>query len=195
VDRTLREVLDQFDALVRHDRKSDHTGYLRARLSEDWPEDDARTLRLLLRGELQRLARYKEAERLLLEEVEREPNEPFHSLCLAEHFHYFDVDLAKALEHVGVAITKARSDGKFLYQGLGTQARLAIETKSWPLLEQTLREMASYEHRAGDVDVFPETDFLSRIPEGVIDPGAIADYEARVKYLRSIGYSTLQGPA
>jgi hypothetical protein len=155
--------------------------------------DEARILRSERVAELQLRGKYAEAEALLLAEVDREPLEPFHSLSLAEHFHYYDVDLSRSLDCLAQAIAKARLDGKFMYQALGTQARIAIEIRDWNLLEVTLRDLASYEHTPGKADVFPETDFLSRIPAGSVSPEAIDAYVRRVEYLRSIGYSTLHG--
>jgi hypothetical protein len=144
-------------------------------------------------GELHRHSRYTEAERLLQAEVEREPSEPFHSLSLAEHFHYYDVDLTRSLGHISQAIAKAKADGKFMYQSLGVQARLSLETQNWPLLEETLHDLATYEHTPGNADVFPESDFLPLIPAGVISAQAVAAYVQRVEHLRAIDYSTMYG--
>ncbi len=60
-------------------------------------------------------------------------------------------------------------------------------------MAETLAELASYQHEAGNVDVFPETDFLKRIPQGVVDARLIDAYKARVEHLRALGYSTLYG--
>lgn len=175
------------------DSASDLSSHIKALLSQDWSLEEAFTLRCELVGELQRRGRNREAEVLLQAEVAREPNEPFHSLSLAEHFHYYDVDLQRSLSHIKQAIGKAKADGKFMYQALGVQARLAVEIRDWPLLEETLRDLAAYEHAPGNVDVFPETDFLKRIPSGVVAPEAIASYVRRVEYLRSMNYSTMHG--
>jgi hypothetical protein len=126
--------------------------------------------------------------------VEREPNEPFYSLSLAEHFHYYDVDLQRSLAHVANAITKAKADGKFLYQALGVQARLCVETGNWSLLESTLVHLTLYEHTPGNADVFPETDFIARIPAEAVPDYIVKQYKDRVSYLQSIGYSTIFGP-
>ena len=141
------------------------------------------------------LGRADEALQVLQEQVERKPEEPFYLLCLAEHFHYHQVDLARAKDQIGDAILKAKANGTFVYQSLAVQARLAIETQDWPLLSETLIELTCYEHRAGNVDVFPESEFLARIPEGVVKPNLIDAYEARVAHLKSIGYSTIHGAA
>ena len=175
------------------DRARDLSGHIKALLSQEWSPEEAFALRCQLVGEFHLRDRNREAELLLQAEVEREPNEPFHSLSLAEHFHYYDVDLQRSLSHIKQAIAKANVDGKFMYQALGVQARLAVETQDWPLLEETLLALAAYEHTPGNVDVFPETDFLKRIPSGVVAPDAIASYVRRVEHLRSMNYSTMRG--
>ena len=189
-----------FDAIVRElrsmrkaDRVRDLSGHIQNLLSQALSPEELFGLRCELVGELRYHGRYSDAEAVLRGEVEREPSEPFHSLSLAEHFHYYDVDLPRSLEFVAEAIAKAKSDGKFLYQALGVQARLAIELQNWPLLEATLRELTSYNHTPGNVDVFPETDFLQRIPPGVVPASVVGAYGRRVEYLRSTGYSTIYG--
>jgi hypothetical protein len=175
------------------DRARDLSAHIQSLLSQAWSPEELFALRCELVGELHRHGRYGEAEAVLRAEVDREPTEPFHSLRLAEHFQYYEIDLLRSLAFVRQAIAKARSDGKFMYQALGVQARLAIEVQDWPLLEVTLRDLASYEHTPGNADVFPETDFLPRIPAGVVAPSAIEAYARRLEHLRSIGYSTMYG--
>ncbi len=190
---SLEAALTELRSLRKENRDRDLSSHIETMLRQRWPEDDASVLRGELVGELHRHDRLVEAEALLRAEIEREPSEPFHSLALAEHFHYYDVNLSESLGHVAHAITKAASDGKFMYQALGVQARLAIETQDWPLLEATLVMLATYEHAPGDVDVFPEMDFVSRIPAGAVAAEALSSYLLRVEHLRSINYSTLHG--
>jgi hypothetical protein len=180
-------------AMRTQDGTRDLSSHIEGLLRQSWSEHDAAALRGELIAELHRHDRLVEAEALLRTEVGREPTEPYHSLCLAEHFHYYDVDLSKSLKQVAEAVSKAEADGKFLYQALGAQARLAIETKDWSLLESTLIKLATYDHIPGKVDVFPEADFLSRVPSGVAAE-AMAVYIERLEHLRSIGYSTMYGP-
>jgi hypothetical protein len=189
----LRQVLEELRAMRRADHSRDLSTHIEAILSQEWPSEESYTLRLELIGELHLHNRNREAEAMLHAEVEREPLEPFHSLLLAEHFHYYDVNLQRSLHYVAHAVSKAKSDGKFMYQALGVQARLAIATQQWPLLDATLQRLAEYEHTPGNADVFPETDFLPRIPLGAVSPQVIASYVERVEHLRSIGYSTLYG--
>lgn len=192
--QSLEAVFREFRSLRQEDRGRDLTSHITALLLRPWDEDEARALRGELIGELQRRNRFTEAEELLRIECKREPDEPYHSLSLAEHFHYYDVDLGESLKHVAEAVGKAEADGKFMYQALGIQARLAIETQSWSLLADTLRKLTAYEHTPGNTDVFPETDFLARIPPGTVPEALISAYTERVEYLRSIEYSTLLGP-
>lgn len=189
----LEDVFVELRAMRKEDRTRDLSSHIETILRQPWSDDDARVLRGELIGELHRHNHFVEARALLRGEVEREPGEPFHSLSLAEHFHYYEVDLSVSLKHVAEAIAKARIDGKFMYQALGMQARLAIETQDWPLLESTFHSLAAYEHTPGNVDVFPETEFVSRVPPGVAAE-AMASYMQRVEYLRSINYSTMYGP-
>jgi len=51
----------------------------------------------------------------------------------------------------------------------------------------------TYRHKTGNADVFPESDFLDRIPAKAVSPEAVAAYMRRRKYLSSIRYSTLTG--
>ena len=189
----IEDVFIELRAMRQRDRTRDLSSHIETILNQAWAEEDARVLRGELVGELHRHDRLPEAESLLLAEVERDPAEPYHSISLAEHFHYCAVDLTKSLEQIALAIAKARLDGKFMYQALGIQARLAVETQNWPLLESTLIDLATYEHTPGNVDVFPETDFLPRIPTGVVSAQSVSAYASRVEYLRSINYSTFYG--
>ena len=191
---SLENVLAELWALRKQDRRRDLSVYIEKLLCQNWPEDEAGSLRGELIGELHRHNRLVEAELLLQAEIEREPREPFHSLSLAEHYHYYEVDLVVSLKHVALAISKAKVDGKFMYQALGVQARLAIETQNWPLLEATLGSLVCYEHTPGNADIFPETDFIPRIPAMSVADEVLSSYVQRVEYLRSINYSTVHGP-
>ena len=191
--RRFEAALLELRSMRKADRGRDLSGHIEGLLSQSWSSEELFGLRCELVGELHRHGHYGKAEGVLHAEVEREPAEPFHSLQLAEHFHYYEVDLPRSLGFIAQAIGKAKSDGKFMYEALGIQARLAVETQDWPLLEATLRNLASYEHTPGNADVFPETDFLSRIPAGVVSPAVVDAYVRRVEYLRSIDYSTMHG--
>ena len=189
----LESVLSEVRALRRADRSRNLSTLLLGLLEREWAPGEAAVIRGELIGEHQHHGQYAEALQCLLAQEQEEPGEPYYSLSLAEHFHYYDVDLERSLLHITDAIRKARLDGKFLYQSLGVQARVCIETQRWALLEESLRELAAYEHKPGNVDVFPETDFLPRIPPGTVPQELISAYRDRVAGLRNIGYSTMLG--
>ncbi len=144
-------------------------------------------------GEYQRVGRFVDAEALLRRRMKAEGAHPYPQIALALHFQYFDVDLSKALRYIAPAVKKACSSREFGYLALGVQARLAIKSERWKLLARSLTSLTEYRHRTGNADVFPETDFLSRIPEGRVSPQVVAKCVRRVNYLRRIGYSTLTG--
>jgi hypothetical protein len=194
VTAKLREAFESLRNLRRENREADLTSRIEELLRQPWSDDEAGVLRGELINEHCRHNRYAEAEALLYSEVAQQPREPYHSLRLGEHFHYYNADLSKSVKHLRDAIAKARIDGKVMYQALGAQARVAIELKDWSLLAETLHELAVNEHTPGNADVFPETDFLAHIPDGAVPEAVISAYEARVQYLSSIGYSTLRGP-
>lgn len=186
--------LEKLRELRKADRGQDLSTWIADQIDETTNDRDAAVLRDELVHEHRRHQRYSAAQAILEASMEREPNEPFYSLSLAEHFHYYDVNLERSLGHVADAIVKARADGKFLYQALGVQARLCVETENWRLLESTLIDLTLYEHTPGNADVFPETDFIARIPAEAVPADVVTRYKDRVGYLRSIGYSTMSGP-
>jgi len=191
--RQMKTAFDKYRELVRTDPRGDHSGFILQLLSRSVSEDERLLLESTLVTEYQRQERFSEAETILERHARGNGSHPYPYIALAEHFHYFDVNRRKALSHIAVAIRKARRAREFGYQALGVQARLAIETKQWRLVKQTIAALTKYRHRTGRPDVFPETDFLARIPRGKVPTKVVGQYEQRVQYLRSIGYSTLTG--
>ena len=178
-------------ALQKKDRGRDMSAWIEEKLTEMPSAEEAAVLRVELVCEYRRHQRYKDAAAVLEAEIEREPNEPYPSLSLAEHFYYYDVDLERSLAHIADAVSKARTIGKFVYQALGVQARLCIATRDWRLLESTLIQLTLHEHTPGRADVFPETDFIARIPPDVVSQDIVKAFVDRVDYLRSVKFSTM----
>lgn len=190
----LEFALEELRGLRKSNRGQDLSGWIEGQIDDMLNDRDAAVLRSELVNEHRRHQRYSAAQAVLEASIELEPNEPYYSLSLAEHFHYYEVDLERSLGYVADAIAKARADGKFLYQALGVQARLCVETENWSLLRSTLVDLTRYEHTPGNPDVFPETDFIARIPAEAVPANIVKQYKDRVSYLRSIGYSTMFGP-
>jgi hypothetical protein len=179
-------------AVVKY-RDRDHSHLLVVAIRNGATDNERSVLESELIGEYQRVGRFADAEALLRRRIQVEGSHPYPHIALALHFQYFDVDLSKALRYIAPAVKRACSSREFGYLALGVQARLAIKSERWKLLARSLASLTAYRHKTGHADVFPETDFLSRIPEGRVAPQVVAKYVRRVNYLRRIGYSTLTG--
>ncbi len=177
---------------LKSDRAADHSDYILSALSSAKTPDDRWYIRHTLVGELVRVGRLRDAEKLLLEDAKAERDDPLPLMSLATHYFYSD-QLVKAKAYIQRAVALAKRARTLVYGTLGQQARTAISTKDWRLLARTLRDMTAYRHKTGNVDCFPEADFLARIPSGAISARTINAYEKRRAYLSSIRYSTLHG--
>src|SRR3989338_5606493 len=135
--RQMKTAFDKYRELVRTDPRGDHSGFILQLLSRSVSEDERLLLESTLVTEDQRQERFSETETILGRHARGNGSHPYPYIALAEHFHYFDVNRLKALSHIAVAIRKARRAREFGYQALGVQARLALETKQWRLVEQT----------------------------------------------------------
>ncbi len=180
-----------FFRLKRH-RSTDHTDYILSALRSAKTADDRWYVRHTLIGEFVRLGRNADAEKLLLEDVEADPNDPLPLMSLATHYHYTD-RLTKAKTYIRRAVAVAQKKKTLVYGTLGQQARIAISANDWPFLARALKDMTAYRHRTGNADCFPEADFLARIPPGAVSQRVVTAYQMRRAYLSSIRYSTLYG--
>lgn len=177
---------------LKSHRSIDHSDYILSALGAAKTPEDRWYIRHTLVSELVRVGRHHDAEKLLLEDADAEPNDPLPLMSLATHYHYSD-QLEKAKAYIQRAVALAKRTRTLVYGTLGEQARTAISTKDWRLLARTLRDMTTYRHKTGNVDCFPEADFLARIPSGAISERTIIAYKKRRAYLSSIRYSTLHG--
>jgi hypothetical protein len=173
-------------------RGADHSKYILSALKTAKTSEDKWHIRHTLISELVRVGRLTDAETLLREDVAAEPDNPLPLMSLATHYHYSD-RLREAKSWIARAVATAKRTRTLGYGTLGQQARIAISARDWQLLTSTLRNMITYRHKTGNVDCFPEADFLDRIPRGAVPERVIAAYKARRAYLSAIRYSTIQG--
>lgn len=128
----------------------------------------------------------------LIEDVIREclsitPDDTLAWITLAEHFHYYAVDLKRAREIVDTALKKARAEGAFIRQALGVRIRIALALSDYATVESSLRDLVQYKKPAGPVlDVGFEEDFLPRIPPDKVDSALIAQYESLVHGINGV---------
>jgi|SRR5690349_17168910 len=189
----LVKIWEKYRRLLRADRHGDHSGFLSTQLEQAKTAEERLAIESDLVTEFYRKGRYDNAKAILEKHVRADRKHPYPVISLAEHFHYYDVDRRKALRLIQMASRRALKVGEFRYHALGVQARLAVETRKWRLLAQTIRSMTRHRHKTGRADVFPETDFIAHIPKGRVPSAVLDAYARRVNYLRQIGYSTRTG--
>lgn len=124
--------------------------------------------------------KFDQAERAIRECIALEPNEPYHWIRLAEYFHIYAGDLEQATKAIDTAIKSAAREGAFVRQAHGTRIRIALETKDYAGIEQSLTALLEYIPPTGSPDVAMESDFLSGIPAGSVDPKLVERYRATV---------------
>jgi tetratricopeptide (TPR) repeat protein len=134
---------------VRSERARDHSDYILSSLRGAKSDDDRWDIRHTLINELVRVGRLNDAEKLLIEDVKQDPNNPLPLMSLATHYQYSD-RLQKAKSYIGRAVAAAKRTRTFGYNALGQQARVAIAARDWRLLAQTLKAMTAYRHRTGN---------------------------------------------
>ena len=119
---------------------------------------------------------FEDAESVIKDWIKAAPGEPYPWLVLAEHFHYYAIDLDKALETANKAVALAAHDGSFVRQAHGTRIRIALQQRKYQDVAESLSAIIGSRSSPGAVDVAPETDFLKRIPEGAVDPELVKRY-------------------
>ena len=189
----IKKILNEYRKRVRSEPNEDHSNYIIKQIEQADSEEAIISLRIYLGGEYNRIGQYEKAESLINEDINNNPDNPYPIISLAEHFHYSVVDHDKAKIYIRKAINSARKINEFLYLALGIQARLAIETEDWPLLENTLIQLTEYNHTPGNPDIYPEHDFITRIPTDKIRSEIIENYKSKLEFLKSVGYSINTG--
>jgi len=160
----------------------------------DTAEDDEEKLHVLSRlaGEWQiELAqipfdeehreKFVAAESVIRQCIDLQPSDSYNWIRLAEHFHYYAVDLQKALPVTNTAIEKAEEEKAFVRQAYGVRIRIALDLKDYMLVEKSMVAIADYGVPSGNLDVAPEDDFLKRIPVGSIDQQVLTRYHALIR--------------
>ena len=169
----------EYSSRVRHAPDGDHSDYLSdaVRLAPD--VEQRRHIQSILVREFQRLGRYSEAEAVLLALTSSEGAGAAYTWAqFAEHYHYCDVNLTRALETIERAVVEAKRTGEFVFHNLGIKARIGTELENWKVVEDALWQALSHRHQRGMPDVQPETDFLARIPPGAVPGSLLSRYRA-----------------
>ncbi len=121
---------------------------------------------------------FQQLEELLRETIKIAPDDAYSWIAMAEHYHYYAVDLAKARSTIEIAVEKALAEKNFVRQAFGVLIRIALAQGDFCAVEKCLAALNDYIAPAGTVDVAAERDFLGRIPEGSIQPAILERYRA-----------------
>jgi tetratricopeptide (TPR) repeat protein len=185
----MQELEKRLDELRAKDARADLKPTLQAALAA--AEDDEERARILSRLasewplELANLpfddkhkAKFEAAEVVIRKCIEVQPDDPYHWIRLAEHYHYYATDLQKALQAINTAIEKAENEKAFVRQAHGARIRIALELQQYPLVEKSLDALIAYSPPSNSPDVALEHDFLRKIPTGAVRDELVARYKA-----------------
>lgn len=112
------------------------------------------------------------------ERISAAPQQVEGLLGLAEHFHYYEVDLARAAKYIEAALQEGFAQGEFVRQVLGVRIRIALARKDYSIVKESIAMLLDYRPTPGKIDVALEQDFVSEIPAGVVDSEVLNRYVA-----------------
>jgi len=173
----LEELDKRIFAIKKTNRDADVTGILLEAFDNAVDNEERVHILSSLASEYQTMSRSDDAEQTIRKAITISPQSPELWIKLAEHFHYHDVDLEKALAVTETAVDKAMDEGNFVRQALGVRVRIATEARHYSVVEKTLRTLLDYEPKPGTIDVKLEGDFLNAIPVGKIDEAVMNAYK------------------
>jgi tetratricopeptide (TPR) repeat protein len=147
------------------------------RMKTESDQETVRSLAFILASEFRQHGRYGEAENILLDLSEQNPNEPYPLIKLAEQKLYYEEMPNEALAIVEKALSRARASGNFRRNALGVKARIAEKLQRHDLIADVLREIMTIKSGKSRADVGVERDFVDRLPTGAIDPTLLRQYD------------------
>jgi hypothetical protein len=104
-------------------------------------------------------------------------------LGLAEHFHYYEVDLDAAANNIEIALQKAVAERCLVRQVLGVRIRISLARKAYGLVNESLVKLLDYQPPPDSIDVALESDFISEIPTNAANNTVVQRYKALVERL------------
>jgi tetratricopeptide (TPR) repeat protein len=180
-DKRLLEISDRVREL-KLNGNSDCAALLRTELQTSSSQEEKVYICDMLAAELHGQNRVDEAESVLQERIALDSERPEGWINLALHFHYYAKEPEKALSTINMALDKAKREGSFYRQAHLERIRIALQLKSYSIIEDSLRELINYFPTPDSKDIRLETEFLARIPKGAVNKTVIADYEAKVAH-------------
>jgi len=112
-------------------------------------------------------------------------DDPLPAMMLATHFFYDCQAPDSAYPHALRSVEKAKRQQELLRQTTGELIRICLQLERYEEIEPLLLLLTEYEPKEGALDVFLESDFLSRLPAGTISPAVMQGYRNKLSSKRS----------
>jgi hypothetical protein len=143
-------------------------------------------LRYLLAEEHRERGNYAASEVAYLADFNANPNDPRPLISLASQKFHDERQPKAAMRIIDRAVEVAMLAGIFRREALGFKARIAVQLKAYPVVEESLRKIMDLTFTPGNLDVDAERDFLDRVPQGAIDANLARVYD---EYCRASGWA------
>jgi tetratricopeptide (TPR) repeat protein len=176
-DSKLQKLDSQIREIKKADRNADVTGMLQAALRDTEDMDEKLYILSRLASECQLLGKLEAAEDAIKKQIDLDSGNPEAWLQLAAHYYRYAHDLPKSLSTVEVAVEKAAREGNFVRQAHAERIRIALETKNYQVVENSLAKLIEYTPKPGSIDVELESDFLPRIPASAVRNDLVESYK------------------
>lgn len=170
------KAIEHIRELKQENRSADVTQFLLSEIQNCTHLEDKLLLMEELATEYQFHDNFTNAEECIRKCIELDAVSPYHWISLAEHFHYYNVDLVRAMSAIEVAIGRAIASGDFVRQAHGVRIRIGLEMKNLEAVTDSLKALIEYEPRQGCTDVGLEKDFIKRIEALGVAPDLARQY-------------------
>lgn len=98
-------------------------------------------------------------------------------IALAEHYHYYQIDVKKAACAIEKALVEALTLGSQVRQVLGIRIRIALLNEDYRLVEDSLKQLVEYKLQKNALDVAFETDFVEAISIAEVSQDLVRQYK------------------
>lgn len=173
---TVERIYNELQVLRQSSKMQDVVGWILSRLRS---VDDLASKMLLLSelaGEYDLRGDYVSAEHHLHERISLSDNAASSWISLADHYLFVTQDIAAAALAAQNALDFAVRQKAFIRQAAGTRIRAALALDDYSCVEKTLRLLLTDEAQSSKPDTAFETDFVHRIPPGMVNAQLIKNY-------------------
>jgi len=136
-----------------------------------------KALNFVLGWEYSEIGDHAAYEAISLRMADADPDNPMWLISLAAHKQYAEQQPEAAMPIIDRAIDVAFSSGTFRRHALAVKARIALELKQYPIVEDMLRQILQLKFGRGNADIGVERDILDRLPPGSIDAEVARQYD------------------